>query len=246
MIPFYKYEACGNDFIFIPLDYCSKKIITEICDRHYGVGADGVIASDIDEFIYLNKDGSKAKLCGNGLRCFVLHQFNKNKNVLGYIKVGEDNYEYKIESIEPFIVSVKMKEPTYIYEDEIDNKVKIIDSGVKHIVLLSEKYVEDKEVRALGEYYNSLDLFKDGINVNVLECGEKYICRTFERGCGLTMACGSGALACFKLLSDMKMIKDIGMIYFKNGESLLFKKRELYIEMIGSARIVMEGNYLNE
>ena len=75
-IVFSKYHGCGNDFILVneasfPLSILSD-LIPKICDRHTGIGADGfiMVKSDPLEMIYYNQDGSRAPMCGNGIRCF--------------------------------------------------------------------------------------------------------------------------------------------------------------------------------
>ena len=248
----WKYEACGNDFVFMPLKYCRQEIIEKICDRHYGIGADGVIASDTPDFVYYNKDGSQANLCGNGLRCFALHQYLKRNQRNGEILVGIEQYEYQIKEGEEYLIEVKMKCPTYLDYPlqklgDFDKGIRawLVDAGVRHIILLSDKHINNEEVEEIGKYYNSLEYFSDGINVDIIEYGDKPVCHTYERGCGLTLACGSGALACFKVLNDLDKMDNIGRIYFKNGESLLFKSCESYISMIGKARLIMEGGYIN-
>ena len=252
-IHFWKYEASGNDFLFIPKAYCQQEIIKRMCDKHYGIGADGVIANDIDEFLYFNCDGSSASICGNGLRCFALHRFRSKGIINGTIKANQSCYEYQINKAKPFEVEVKMTIPIYsekqCSEIEIDGAVFkswVVDSGVPHIVLLSDKYVNDEKLEKIGKYLNNSKMFLEGINVDIIECSDRHICKTYERGCGLTLACGSGALACFKVLNDIGCIEDKGKVFFKNGEFLTFKRNDDYISLVGGANFLAEGDYLYE
>lgn len=251
-IHFRKYEACGNDFLFIPNIYCERKIIRKICDRHYGVGADGVVISDIDNFVYFNKDGSEASICGNGLRCFALNKYLYEQKVEGTISTNRGEYFYKIDEIKKNVVEVQMEIPTYI-EKKFESKellsgfekLWVVDAGVQHIVLYPRQGC-NVDVEIVGEYFNNLKEFKDGVNVDVVEFRDKVFCYTYERGCGRTLSCGSGALATFKVLNDMGEIEDECEIFFENGSSILFRKEEEFIRMIGKARYVAEGEYIYE
>ena len=91
-----KMEGCGNDFIVVDYEEAKglnlSKLTIELCDRHFGVGADGAIFVKQNplEFIYYNSDGSFSSFCGNGMRCFAKYVIVllKRMNLMSSVKIG--------------------------------------------------------------------------------------------------------------------------------------------------------------
>ncbi len=210
-IPFYKYQGTGNDFVMIdnrenifpPTD---EKLIARLCDRRFGVGADGLILLQNKEgfdfeMVYFNSDGRPSSMCGNGGRC--TSAFAK---MLGIIEtrcrfmaidgeheaqVKEDDWvELKMQDVQ-FNLS---KWPTpWRGEDYF-----ILDTGSPHYVIFVED-IDDINVVENGQAIRySAPFHEQGINVNFVENTEDaIIVGTYERGVeDETLSCGTGVTAC--------------------------------------------------
>ena len=203
MMNFFKYQGTGNDFIMVDnrsgeWNNLSNKTITALCDRRFGIGADGLIkinsAENVDfEVDYYNSDGSKS-FCGNGARCSVafahfLKIFNDSTTVFTAID-GLHEAEIKGE-----IVKLKMSDVKTILKDGNDS---VLNTGSPHFI----KYVNDiadVNVFEEGKLIRYSENYKEqGINVNFVEeiSDEQIFVRTYERGVeDETYSCGTGATA---------------------------------------------------
>ena len=200
---FYKYQGTGNDFVMIDnrsgeWDNLSIKNIQKLCDRRFGIGADGLIKINTKEGVdfevdYYNSDGSKS-FCGNGARCSVafahfLSIFKNNKTVFTAI-----DGLHKAEITED-IVKLKMGD---VNDINIDGSDSVLDTGSPHYV----KYVEDIanfNVFAEGNHIRNSENYREkGINVNFVEniSDDEIFVRTYERGVeDETFSCGTGVTA---------------------------------------------------
>jgi diaminopimelate epimerase len=173
---FYKYQGTGNDFIIFDnregaLNNITKKQVKHLCDRRFGIGADGLMllsekAGYDFEMIYYNSDGNASTMCGNGGRCLV-----KFASLMG---IHEYTYNF-----------IAVDGP---HEAEIDN------AGMIRLKMTNV----DDVVEAGRDIRNSKPYATEGINVNFLEnTGEDSIyVRTYERGVeDETYSCGTGVTA---------------------------------------------------
>ena len=152
MICFSKYHGCGNDFIIVSekevVDSNYSELATKICNRNTGVGADGfiVVGENPLEMIFYNADGSRAPMCGNGIRCFAKYCFDKGIRNESEYKVltlaGEMGV--KVISENPFVVEIDMGKPDFtpikcgIKTDKEDFLKQNIETNTgKHLVSLS-------------------------------------------------------------------------------------------------------------
>jgi diaminopimelate epimerase len=205
-IPFIKYQGTGNDFILVddrsrifPDD---NVLIRHMCDRHYGIGADGLLLlrnSDSYDFemVYFNADGSPATFCGNGGRCIVA--FAQSLELIGYSTTflaadGIHKAEILEEQGSSSEISLQMKDPE-IYE--IGDDFCYLNTGTFHYV----KFVDDLsqvDVHEEGKLIRNFSKFApNGTNVNFVQISEEYIkVRTFEKGVEAeTLSCGTGVTA---------------------------------------------------
>lgn len=199
---FYKYQGTGNDFVMIDnrsgeWNDLSIDHIQKLCDRRFGIGADGLIkintAEGYDfEVDYYNSDGSKS-FCGNGARCSVAFAFFLDI-FEGHCKFTAIDGEH-IAEIHNGIVKLKMSDVETISNDGNDS---VMDTGSPHYV----KYVEDLvnyNVFAEGNgIRNSEHYMEKGINVNFVEKvnDDEIFVRTYERGVeDETYSCGTGVTA---------------------------------------------------
>ena len=202
---FYKYQGTGNDFVLIdnrdlsfPKD---AKFVGYLCDRRFGIGADGLILLENDEnpevdfkMVYYNSDGNESTMCGNGGRCIVAfaHFLNVFESKTTFNAI-DGLHEAEINGP---IVKLKMIDVESIssYNDSF-----VLNTGSPHFV----KYIngiEDFDVFSNGrEIRNSEDFVKEGINVNFIEklSEDEVFVRTYERGVeDETYSCGTGVTAC--------------------------------------------------
>ena len=200
---FFKYQGTGNDFIIA--DNRENKIalstqqIKQLCDRRFGIGADGLILLNLKdgydfEMKYYNADGNESSMCGNGGRCLVkfAHHLGIHKGSYKFIAVdGEHEASIKDNGW----VYLKMKDVTGIEKKHSDN---ILNTGSPHYVK-NVVGAADYEVVKTGKEIRYGDEFaEEGINVNfVQELNDKEIfVRTYERGVeDETLSCGTGVTA---------------------------------------------------
>ena len=197
-IQFYKYQGTGNDFIIInDLDgHLSTEDIINLCDRKYGIGADGIIfmskTKDVDfKMMYFNADGS-ASFCGNGSRCAVKHA-----QYLGWISgqcIFTSNDGDHAAEIDEETVKLNMHDVDFIVVEDMGY---ILNTGSPHYIAYTEGINELDLIKAAHEIRYS-ERFKDvGINVNYLEPKNGILhIRTYERGVeNETLSCGTGVTA---------------------------------------------------
>lgn len=223
---FFKYEGLGNDFILIPQKPClSPEQVKKYCDRHLGIGADGVI------FIYpgthwsmkiFNADGSLAKMCGNGIRCVA--QWLLDQGHPGVTEIQTDS-GIKTCTTEKSMWSIDMG----IAEFK-NNRVSI---GNSHQVFLGPVDTDKIDPTTNTEFVQIEN--QNNIRVTV-----------FERGVGETQACGTGACACVALLVQQnKLAPHQEITVHLKGGSLYVTARPtangLQLQMKGPACYVFEG-----
>lgn len=203
-IPFYKYQGTGNDFVIIDhrqrqyLDRQDHGLVSKLCDRKFGIGADGLMllqeSPNYDfEMVYFNADGHEGSMCGNGGRCIVA--FAHFLGVIGsscqFIAV-DGPHDAKV--LDQGWVELKMVD---VEQVEVGDGFYFLDTGSPHYVAFSPN-VEEVDVVAAGRAIRYSDRFKaEGTNVNfVQEKGEELIVATYERGVeDETLSCGTGVTA---------------------------------------------------
>ncbi|HDH41607.1 MAG TPA: diaminopimelate epimerase [Candidatus Altiarchaeales archaeon] len=232
-IPFTKMQGTGNDFVLIDE---SKKIlipeenkpefVSRISDRHFGIGSDGVIfvqrsrKYDI-RFSFYNPDGTKAEMCGNGIRCFAKYIYENGilrkerieiETLAGLIvtellvesgRVREVRVDMGVPRLERggIPVSGDPRERFIDQEVEIDGnlyRITAIGMGNPHAIIFSEN-LEDINVREIGKKIRyHTDLFPNGTNVHFVQRidNNEFKIRSYERGVeNETLACGTGICA---------------------------------------------------
>ena len=199
---FYKYQGTGNDFVIIDnrnhiFPSNNTELIAQICDRKFGVGADGLLLlegnSEVDfTMIYYNADGNLGSMCGNGGRCMVHFA-----NFLGIID-NKTTFEavdgLHEASINEGIVSLKMNNVEGI---KVTSGYTFLDTGSPHHVeIVSE--LETYNVAKEGAFLRNGIYGKEGSNINFVEpiSENKFAVRTYERGVEAeTLSCGTGVTA---------------------------------------------------
>lgn len=221
-----KMQGCGNDFILLDYEEYEKinlpmsEIAKKLCDRHFGIGADGLIIpniniddADIGWFFY-NSDGTTAQMCGNGMRCFAKYVYDKGlitkkkftvKTLAGImtpkildngnVQVNMSKPILDIEKI-PFIPNRNLNYKICIKEKIFTGNA--ISMGNPHFVIFVE---ENENILELAKKYGS-DIetsceFPEKTNVEFIKIKSRneIDLAVWERGCGITLACGTGACA---------------------------------------------------
>ena len=219
LLQFFKMNGAGNDFIIVDNRdlSLSKELDTDtiaaLCDRHRGIGADGLLAVEPAQkgadfrFRYYNADGGEAEMCGNGARCFGRFTAHLGEIILKKVTfetiagtltaemIGED---VKIAMSEP----KDLKLNTSAKIPDFDTALHFINTGVPHVVafVANSDALDELDVFTHGGAIRNHQAFAPaGTNVNfatVISPGHISI-RTFERGVeDETLACGTGMVAC--------------------------------------------------
>lgn len=214
LLHFYKMNGAGNDFIVVDNRDLSLRLdeetIAALCDRHRGVGADGLLAVEPAEhgadyrFRYYNADGGEAEMCGNGARCFgrfTAHLTDETKDVVTFETMAGTLSAHMIEES----VRIAMSNPhdlrlnLDLIVEGLDGSIHFINTGVPHVVVVVDD-LEAVDVLKFGTALRYHTAFApSGTNVNFVKViGTQHIAiRTYERGVeDETLACGTGVTAC--------------------------------------------------
>jgi diaminopimelate epimerase len=208
-IKFSKYSGNGNDFIILdnPSFTLSPEKITELCDRHFGVGADGVLilteSPDHDGRMQIfNADGGEAEMCGNGIRCLVTYLDKKNGGAKDIYKIRTMNGSYEVVRRDgTFAIEMSEIKDKNIYDLSSFNDFKrvfYVNTGVPHLVF---EVPEAKriDIKSRAPQYRFHKMFPNGTNVSFLEVlpdHQTAYVRTYERGVeDETFSCGTGLTA---------------------------------------------------
>src|SRR5436189_5817214 len=237
MLRFTKMNGLGIDYILIDSSageiHLDRSQIARLCDRHRGVGADGVLllenGSNHTDFRlrYFNADGGEAEMCGNGARCFARFA---NKVAKPQKKISFETPAGVISAeLVGDAVTLRMTEPTDLRLDieltgaNEDKAVHFINSGVPHVVIPIPR-IDDVDVRREGSAirYHKMFLPK-GANVNFIEKrGPNSIAiRTYERGVeDETLACGTGIVASGRLFAANENTNGPITVIARGGDEL--------------------------
>lgn len=273
MTTFYKYHGAGNDFIMINNLKGDIKLIPEyvsqLCDRHFGIGADGVILLELSDkadcfMNYYNSDGTIAQMCGNGVRCtakFYLNilQNDKIKKELNIdTRAGIKNI--KINSDDTY--SVNMGAPIFESPDfplDISRtygemgvlnlegfNFNFVSMGNPHAVTIVDD-LEKIDLKTIGPKVENDSHFPNKTNVEFVEkiSDDYYKVKVWERGCGATLACGTGACAVFAILNELSPRLHLGekeiILEFPGGKLYLSENEQGHILLRGPAAFVFKG-----
>lgn len=269
---FTKMQGTGNDFIIIE-DFDEQiknlsELAIKMCDRHLGIGADGLIIvakskiADI-KMLIINSDGSYASMCGNGIRCFSKYVWDKDivkKDIIS-VETGDGIKIAYINQNDGKVSSVKinMGKPSFdpkdipaLSEKPILNniiignnkkyKINSLRMGVPHTVIIGKH--ENYDVYE-GKAIETHKLFPENTNVNFCEVANKgkIKVKTWERGAGPTMACGTGSCASVVVCNKLGLINSKAIVEVPGGE-LFIELEEDGVFMTGPAVISFTGEYI--
>ncbi|WP_269612858.1 diaminopimelate epimerase [Prochlorococcus marinus] len=252
---FSKYQGLGNDFIIFDgrgnnLDNLftvnKDNIIEHLCNRNFGIGADGIILileSKNKCFVKMrifNSDGSEPEMCGNGIRCLIAflndnNEINDKSEIQIETKAGliitsiSGNENIKVNMGEPILSPDDI--PTKLLMNNLtvpNGKITINDHilnvyaasmGNPHMIVFVDK-IENIPFEEWGMCLEKHNTFPHDTNVHFVELIDKsnIKIRVWERGCGPTLACGTGACACLVVTSKLGKTLNTANIYLPGGK----------------------------
>lgn len=219
-IRFRKYHGLGNDFLLFDgragapklMSQLTPETVRRLCDRHFGIGADGILVLEQGDkapyrMVLINADGSPAEVSGNGLRCFLLFLRDIGEKISGPIQIETGAGISEAEIIEGNQVRVQMPPPVFaastreslLQRLDVANysfDAAILSVGNPHCVIFGPPR-DEIFARTYGPLIDKLPIFPTGANVEFAHRTSDSSCQlvVWERGAGLTLACGSGATA---------------------------------------------------
>ena len=281
-IKFTKMQGLGNDFVLVDyeeiknLDISLSELSIRMCDRKFGVGADGLIVVNPDDmksntdvcWRIINSDGSEPQMCGNGMRCFAQYVFNQGLVQGKKFSVNTLAGTIIPEVLEGDLVRVNMGKPI-LEADKIPVKSNLfpllndtlqagdrtfqfsaVSMGNPHCLIFTDENTEELALK-YGSSIENNPIFPEKTNVEFIKViSEKHIkINVWERGCGITLACGTGACAStvasiLNNLTENKVTADLpgGSLTIEWAGNPIDKDHDVF--MTGSAKVVFEGEYL--
>jgi diaminopimelate epimerase len=235
---FWKMNGAGNDFVMLDNRdqslALSSEQIASLCDRHRGIGADGLLAVEPPQsggdfrMRYYNADGGEAEMCGNGARCYArfvnrLHNDSlkslRFETMAGMISAEFEGEQVRINMSTPH--SMLLSQTLMVAGKELT--VHSVNTGVPHAVVFVDD-LDNVDVYGLGAGLRYHEAFKPkGTNANfakVIAPGQIAI-RTYERGVeGETLACGTGMVACGLIEHEIHGTASPVAVTVKGGDTL--------------------------
>ncbi len=254
-------HGVGNDFIIIDPGEVEEADLPElarkVCDRHFGVGADGLLVPASSEvadlkMVYLNSDGSSSEMCGNGLRCLARYARDFEIVESDTLTVETGAGVKKVVLYDDGSSRVDMGAPVF------DSEVKLHDftflrvsMGNPHAVafLGSEAEVEALDLRTVGPQVEKDPLFPERTNVEFAypRCSHEVRMRIWERGAGETLASGSGSCAVAVAAIRRGLAESSVQVALDGGiVKVEWTGEEDPVYMRGPATYVCEGEFYNE
>lgn len=270
---FWKLHGVGNDFIAIDGRFDNidsddySDLAKKVCHRHFGIGADGLLVvknSDICdvEMVYYNSDGSRANMCGNGLRCFCKFVYDNNivkenefsvYTLDGIKKISLNIEKEKINTVKvnmgkpnfnPTSIPVNTDKEVFINEKLVVNNKEIelssILMGVPHTIVFVDELVKE-DVCKYGELIEKNEIFPKKTNVNFVKVDDRDNIHvyTWERGCGYTLGCGTGMTASVIVANYLDKVNKSVNVKSEGGSVSIEILDDVY--MIGNAVKICEG-----
>lgn len=261
-INFDKYHGAGNDFILIdnrqstfPAD---QPLIARICDRHFGIGADGLMLLEKSReyafrMKYFNADGGEGTMCGNGGRCIIA--FARKLGLIGeksIFQAIDGIHEGRIMRFSERTSTVNLRMNAVLEVHRMGHNRFLMNTGSPHYVSFVENVV-DIDIDITGKKIRfDKSVSRDGVNVNfVVNRGDRLSMRTYERGVEAeTLSCGTGAVAAAianaerQNYSDGNHTTEINAMGGNLKVHFKYENREYHhIWLEGPAEFVFTGSY---
>lgn len=270
---FTKMQGTGNDFMVVDAvrqhAVFGADLIRKLADRHFGVGFDQLLVvekpsmPDVDfHYRIFNADGSEVQMCGNGARCFARFVLEQGLTTKRKIRVSTVSGVLELKVNADDTVTVNMGRPVFEpdkipFRAEREQKVYtiplegfgsvecgVVSMGNPHAVLRPER-LDDQTVQKLGPALQASELFPEGVNVGFMKVlgRDEIDLRVFERGCGETLACGSGACAAVVVGVEQGLLGNRVRINLRGGTiTAEYGGSGSDVTITGPAQSVFEGS----
>lgn len=263
MLKFSKYHGCGNDFILIEESDCNfNDLAKKICHRTTGIGADGllVIQRKPCKMRIFNSDGSEAMMCGNGLRCFLrycmdhgmskdeLKEVETKAGKMKVIELSDEPFSCTVDLGKPNLNTMDMgidtKEAAFLHQklfiDDQMVELSCVLIGAVHTVIYTD-ILTPSQVERMGYQICRHPLFKHQTNVDFVKIIDEHSLEliTYERGVGVTSACGTGACAAAYMAVKDGKCKRCVTVRLPYGDLLIEVGDTIFMQ--GSAEKIAEG-----
>ncbi len=251
-----------------------SKMAKTLCNRRYGVGGDGIMIAESSEIadikmVYYNSDGSRGEMCGNGIRCFSKFIYDEglvNKKKIKIetgdgIKIAYLNIECEIvKEITIFMGEARLNSkdiPVLIEKEHVLNEkiivlgqeftISAVLVGVPHLIVICED-LENFEVNKFGKEIEKMDIFPNKINVNFIEVIDRnnIKIKTWERGAGRTLACGTGSCSAVFIANHLRLVEEKVNVETEGGILKIQLKTGNEIFMTGMAETIFKGEVIWE
>lgn len=255
-IPFTKASACGNDFLIVDGTHVPdrlKEVTLRICDRHNGVGADGVewLFPDKDadvEARLVNADGSDAEISGNGTRCVAVYLTSESRKETVRIRTGAGIKTCTLMARNDNVAEFE----TAMGVPKVENEIAIATSfgevkgipvsmGNPHLVVFVSEFWPDWKRRAAEMQGNGI--FQQGVNIELVRVKDKGSIEVlfFERGVGETQSSGTGSCAAAVAAITRGRTQSPVAVHGQGGRQTVRFEDEVFLR--GPARLICEGRF---
>lgn len=270
-IQFTKMQGLGNDFVVFDtvrqVVDITPELIRALSDRHYGVGCDQVLVITPTDhpgahfgYRIFNADGGEVYQCGNGARCvglFIQQEKLSNEKII-YLATRRDVIRVQCQesgdvlvdiskpNFDPVSLPFRTAETQPFYRLMIENReihFDVVSVGNPHCVIEIET-IADEEVHRIGEILNAHPAFPEGVNVGFVryESNDALSLTVFERGAGLTNACGSGACAAVAVGQRHGKLAESVMVHQRGGAlRVICASGDAVLQLSGPAKYVFKG-----
>ena len=272
---FTKMHGCGNDYVYVN-GFTEKvadkpKAVVALSDRHFGIGSDGVIfinpsqQADFEMEMY-NADGTRAEMCGNGIRCVAKYVYDYGLTDKTSISVetasGIKYLDLTVENGKVALVKVNMgapileaaKIPVVSEKEQVINEPLLVDGKEYRITGVSMgnphaiTYIDDVkglDIEKIGPKFEFHPAFPDRINTEFVKVLDDHTVemRVWERGSGETLACGTGAcaVAVASILNGYVKEEEVTVKLLGGDLKIYWDREENLVYMTGPAAVVFDG-----
>ena len=257
-LEFNKYQGLGNDFVVVEvssLDQIPSATAQKICDRHFGIGADGVLLvlpseQSLAKMVVINADGSRPEMCGNGLRCVALHLARGGASDRFHVETDAGTLECALArrgSEDWITISLGRAKELPTLDLKLAGKdyaFHRISMGNPHAVLFDSEHTIP-EIDQLGPQVSAA--IEGGANIEFVRptSGNSLNVVVWERGVGRTLACGTGAGAvatAAALEGRVNFNKPTEVMLPGGALELTVEREKLGVELCGPAKHVFSGH----
>ena len=273
---FTKMQGLGNDYVYVncfqeKIENPSELSI-KVSDRHFGIGADGLILikpSDVADFemeMY-NADGSQGAMCGNGIRCVAKYVYDygltdktsitvNTKSGIKYLDLTIENgkaVQIRVNMGAPILEASRI--PVVSSKERVINEPVIVDGKEYHITAVSMgnphavTYIDDVkglEIEKIGPKFENHEMFPDRVNTEFVKVLDSHTVemRVWERGSGETLACGTGACAVAVASILNGLTEEEVTVKLLGGDlKIRWDRKENLVYMTGPAEVVFDGEF---